>query len=189
MPGHLTILNGYDTNESLEKDFLKSEVSLKEVGNPLNYFSPFTENVQDAVLKVFYTDKKSISKEKMVELYESEAASVIAMLMDPNLKAVRFRNPLCNLHQKSRRIFMSLVCKQVSMGKDVTILTQDDIIFDTMLLWVKRRIISKDDVTVWYYGNDNAKREKIKVVETGRVEFQPRGFLDEENDILFELMR
>lgn len=188
MQGHLTILNGYDTNESLEKDFLKAEVSLKEVGNPLNYFSPFTENVQDAVLKVFYTDKQSISKEKMIELYESEAASVIAMLMDSNLKAVRFRNPLCNLHQKSRRIFMSLVCKQVALGKNVTILTQDDIIFDTMLLCVKRGLISKDDVTVWFYGNNNVAREEVKVVETGGVEFQPRGFLDETEDILFELM-
>ena len=30
MPGHLSILNGYDTNEPLEKDFLKAEVSLTE---------------------------------------------------------------------------------------------------------------------------------------------------------------
>ena len=30
MQGHLTILNGYDTNESLEKDFLKAEVSLTD---------------------------------------------------------------------------------------------------------------------------------------------------------------
>ena len=83
---------------------------------------------------------------------------------------------------------MSLVCKQVAMGKNVTILTQDDIIFDTMLLCVKRGLISKDDVTVWFYGNNNVAREEVKVVETGGVEFQPRGFLDEAEDILFELM-
>lgn len=182
MAGSLTILSGFDSNKWLKADFRKAETAMLEN-------SPLTDDVQEAIRKVFGIDPQNVDKEHWLEILESRDADLISNLYNPKVASLRIAYPMCQLHEKGRRAFTEMVCEQVANGRKITLLISDSIVLNTTLLAFKRGILTKENLTIWFYPPHNSDPELIELTTetTGCIDFQPKGFFDEEEDLFYDL--
>lgn len=120
---------------------------------------------------------------------------------------VLLENPEAHIHPAGQSRLGELIARAGSGGVQVIVETHSDHIFNGIRLAVKRRLISCDDVRLFYFYQDYAikddfeeenpldeeslyqhKVERLELLPDGRLKRQPKGFFDEWTLMLLRLL-
>lgn len=182
----IRIITGYPTKDNIGVEYRKSPTDLAK--KMLPYYSPLTQEVKDVVFSSLDIDRKCLMKDEVCDILESEYANAVASLMDNELMNVRLKNPVECLPQKCQRNFADLLWAQHKKGKNITILTQSQIVCDVIRLFVKRQGGKNADgaVEIVYFDNDG-NRHLIGIDENGGYRNKAQGMFDEQAYLIFML--
>ena len=140
--------------------------------------------------------KKSIEglRAENVGFGVSYSLSVVTALLSAKPGAlIMIENPEAHLHQDGQAKLAELICLVAQRGIQVVVETHSDHIINGVLVNCKRfekegRGIDRENVSIYYFSgqdeNHAVQYEEVKVLEDGKLEFQPIGFFDQiEKDI------
>lgn len=140
--------------------------------------------------------KKSIEglRAENVGFGVSYSLSVVTALLSAQPGAlIMIENPEAHLHPDGQAKLAELMCLVAQRGIQVVVETHSDHIINGVLVNCKRfekegRGIDRENVSIYYFSgqdeNHSVQYEEVKVLEDGKVNFQPIGFFDRiEKDI------
>jgi predicted ATPase len=140
--------------------------------------------------------KKSIEnlRAENVGFGVSYSLSVVTALLSARPGAlIMIENPEAHLHPDGQAKLAELMCLVAQRGVQVIAETHSDHIINGVLVNCKRfekegRGIDRENVSIYYFSgqdeNHAVQYEEVKVLEDGKIEFQPFGFFDRiEKDI------
>lgn len=140
--------------------------------------------------------KKSIEglRAENVGFGVSYSLSVVTALLSAKPGAlIMIENPEAHLHPDGQAKLAELMCQVAQRGIQVVVETHSDHIINGVLVNCKRfekegRGIDRENVSIYYFsGQDEShavQYKEVKIIEDGKVEFQPIGFFDRiEKDI------
>ncbi len=140
--------------------------------------------------------KKSIDglRAENVGFGVSYSLSVVTALLSAQPGAlIMIENPEAHLHPDGQAKLAELMCLVAQRGVQVIVETHSDHIINGVLVNCKRfekegRGIDRENVSMYYFNgqdeNHAVQYEEVKVLEDGKIEFQPLGFFDRiEKDI------
>lgn len=124
----------------------------------------------------------------------SYSLPVITALLSASPGAlVMIENPEAHLHPEGQAELARLMCLAAQRGVQVIVETHSDHIINGVLVNCKRYEkegygISRDSVSIYYFSGQDEEHaveyEEVKILQNGKVEYQPRGFFDRvEKDI------
>jgi len=123
---------------------------------------------------------------------------VIVALLSANPGAlILIENPEAHLHPEGQAKIAELIALVAQSGVQVIIETHSDHIINGILVACKKFEnsnlgIDKENVYMYYMGSKDEKHatkvDKVKIIEDGRIEFQPLGFFDRAETDLSYLM-
>ena len=123
---------------------------------------------------------------------------IVALLSATPNSLIIIENPEAHLHPAGQAELAKLITLVASNGVQVFIETHSDHIISGIQLACKAYEkdntmgISRDDVALYYFKNDSNNRlhiEPVKILETGILDYQPKGFFDQAENDMFQLYR
>ena len=112
---------------------------------------------------------------------------IVALLSAKPGALILIENPEAHLHPEGQAKIAELISLVSQSGVQVIIETHSDHIINGILVASKKFEdnsigISKDNVRIYYMGSKDEKHatkvDEIKIIQGGRIEFQPQGFFD-----------
>ena len=119
---------------------------------------------------------------------------IIALLKAKPDDLVILENPEAHLHPQGQRKIGELIARAAEGGAQVIVETHSDHILNGIRLAVKQQILSKEKVKLYYFctktedGVTMHTFEEPKLDGNGRLDFWPKGFFDEWDNTLLELL-
>lgn len=123
---------------------------------------------------------------------------VVALLSAKPGALIIIENPEAHLHPAGQAELARLITMVASTGVQVVVETHSDHIISGIQLACKANTenaacgISKDDVSMYYLYNQtdrSLKIDRVKILGNGRLGYQPKGFFDQMEMDMFELLR
>lgn len=123
---------------------------------------------------------------------------VVALLSAKPGALIIIENPEAHLHPAGQAELARLITMVASTGVQVVVETHSDHIISGIQLACKANTenaacgISKDDVSMYYLYNQtdrSLKIDRVKILGNGRLDYQPKGFFDQMEMDMFELLR
>lgn len=118
---------------------------------------------------------------------------VVALLSAKKGDTVVIENPEAHIHPAGQRMMGELIARVGAGGVQVLVETHSDHIVNGIRIAVKNNVIKSDDACVTYFYKDmeNAYRhtfKELKIYDDGKMSSWPKGFLDEWENALIELL-
>lgn len=118
---------------------------------------------------------------------------VVALLSAKKGDVILLENPEAHIHPAGQRRLGELIAWVGRTGVQVIVETHSDHILNGIRISVKNKLVSKEDVSLLYFYKDEKdhykhKFESPRINEDGRIDFWPRGFFDEWDNALLELL-
>jgi len=106
---------------------------------------------------------------------------VIALLKSQPGEIVMLENPENNIHPSGQRKLGELIGYVASKGVQVFVETHSDHVLNGIRIAVKRSVLSEELLRIFYFsrGNGSSSVEQIRVHKSGAFSKTPKGFLDE----------
>ncbi len=108
---------------------------------------------------------------------------LVAILSARKDSLIIIENPESHIHPGGQAALMQLISKAVANGVQVVIETHSDHIVNGALVAVKQKMISPEQLSVYYFDRDEEKHTAIAhhldVSPTGRIKNPPKGFFDQ----------
>lgn len=123
---------------------------------------------------------------------------VVALLSAKPGALIIIENPEAHLHPAGQAELARLITMVASTGVQVVVETHSDHIISGIQLACKANTenatcgINKDDVSMYYLYNQtdrSLKIDRVKILGNGRLDYQPKGFFDQTETDMFELLR
>ena len=117
---------------------------------------------------------------------------VTALVSAHSNDIILIENPEAHIHPAGQRALGELIARTSSCGAQVIVETHSDHVMNGIRLAVKNKIISNDMVEfVYFYKDENTFEHKCiypKLDEEGQFDYWPKGFFDEWDESLMELL-
>ena len=118
---------------------------------------------------------------------------VVALLTAEQGDVVIIENPEAHIHPAGQRMLGELISRVGAGGVQVFVETHSEHIVNGVRIAVKNKQISKDDVQVAFFYKDEENGYKhayksLKINDVGKMSSWPKGFLDEWEKALIELL-
>lgn len=118
---------------------------------------------------------------------------VVALLSAKSGDVIMLENPEAHIHPSGQRKLGELMAWVCRNGVQIIVETHSDHILNGIRLAVKNRTIRKELTSIFYFYKDNAdnyqhKVEKPVIHEDGRMSCWPKGFFDEWDNALLDLL-
>lgn len=118
---------------------------------------------------------------------------IVALLSSKPGDLIIIENPEAHIHPAGQRMLGELIAKAGAGGAQILVETHSDHIINGVRISVKERYISKDDVQVAFFYKDGEHGyqhtyQVLQVFEDGRLSTWPKGFLDEWEKALIDLL-
>lgn len=118
---------------------------------------------------------------------------IVALLSSKPGDLIIIENPEAHIHPAGQRMLGELIAKAGAGGAQILVETHSDHIINGVRVSVKEKYISKDDVQIAFFYKDEEQGyrhtyQELQVFEDGRLSTWPKGFLDEWEKALIELM-
>jgi len=101
-------------------------------------------------------------------------------------------NPEAHIHPRGQRRLGELIARAISYGAQIIVETHSDHLMNGIRLSVKREEISKEKVNFVYFYKDETTYDHNciypKIDENGKIDHWPKGFFDEWDECLMELI-
>lgn len=123
---------------------------------------------------------------------------VVALLSAKPGAMIIIENPEAHLHPAGQAELARLITMVASTGVQVVVETHSDHIISGIQLACKANTenaacgINKDNVSMYYLYNQtdrSLKIDRVKILGNGRLDYQPKGFFDQTEMDMFELLR
>lgn len=121
---------------------------------------------------------------------------VVALLSAQPRSLVIIENPEAHLHPRGQSELAKLITMVVSKGVQVIVETHSDHIISGVQLACKAngldrtKGIDKNTVSIYnFYNNEDhsLQMDEVKILDNGRLEYQPKGFFDQAESDMFKL--
>ncbi|MDE7359720.1 MAG: DUF3696 domain-containing protein, partial [Lachnospiraceae bacterium] len=118
---------------------------------------------------------------------------IIALLSSREGDLIVIENPEAHIHPAGQRMLGELIARAGAGGAQIIVETHSDHIINGVRVSVKEKYIAKDDVQIAFFFKDESKEyrhtyQKLKIFEDGKLSTWPRGFLDEWEKALIDLL-
>ncbi len=108
---------------------------------------------------------------------------LIAVLSAERGALIIIENPEAHIHPKGQAILMELIAMAVANGVQIVIESHSDHIINGALVALNRRILSTEQLSVYYFSRDEHAHTSIAtplaVTESGHIRRPPAGFFDQ----------
>jgi predicted ATPase len=183
------------------QELVNDDLCLGEEEVKVKTLSFQTEKWLGKILNPLKLEAKSLGKTNFLELliggfkpsnvgfgYSSILPIIVTgLIAKPNEKII-IENPEIHLHPKAQSALIEFLVKVANTGVQIFIESHSDHIINGILVQCKKFEesqndgISKDDVTINYFAQDEEKKVKItkmNIEEGGRIRYTPKGFFDQ----------
>ena len=118
---------------------------------------------------------------------------IVALLSSREGDLIMIENPEAHIHPAGQRMLGELIARAGAGGAQIIVETHSDHIINGVRISVKEKYISKDDVQIDYFFKDEGQSyrhtyQELQVFEDGKLSTWPRGFLDEWEKALIDLL-
>lgn len=120
---------------------------------------------------------------------------IVALVKASKGDVIVLENPEAHLHPKGQRYMGELIARAAAGGAQIIVESHSDHILNGIRLAVKKKIIPKEDVGLFYFGlmytEDDISYhgyEQPHIDEDGGLDFWPKGFFDEWKNALLDLL-
>jgi predicted ATPase len=119
---------------------------------------------------------------------------IITLLSIKNDKLIILENPESHIHPRGQAELGKLIALAAKNGAQLIVETHSDHILNGIRVAVKKGLIGKDDVGIFYFEKDTSNEEQfsrytnIKVDDKGELSEYPPKFLDEWSNQLLQLL-
>lgn len=118
---------------------------------------------------------------------------IVLLLSAQKGDTILLENPEAHIHPAGQSKLGELIAKAGADGIQVIVETHSDHILNGIRLAVKNRVLTPDDVYPLFFYKDADDRHQHKVMlpkidSEGRIDQWPKGFFDEWNNMLFQLL-
>lgn len=132
------------------------------------------------VLPVIIATLAAASKEKEPDDYNIDKSLII------------IENPEAHIHPNAQAKLMELICLAAKAGVQFIIETHSDHIINSILVAVKQNVLTPEQAKIYYFDRDESihatKVINLPVIEGGRLKNPPKGFFDQINIHMKQLM-
>jgi len=119
---------------------------------------------------------------------------ITALLTAEKGDLIIIENPEAHLHPQGQAKMGELIARAANEGVQIIVESHSDHLFNGIRVAVKEKLISTDDVSVFYFEREANSAEHIttitqpQITEDGRITQRPKGFFDEHTKLLDQLM-
>lgn len=119
---------------------------------------------------------------------------ILALLKAKTNDLVVLENPEAHLHPRGQRKIGELIARAAQGGVQVIVETHSDHILNGIRLAVKQKILKKEKTKLYYFCTKTSDSVTVHTYdapvldENGRLDFWPKGFFDEWDNALLELL-
>ena len=118
---------------------------------------------------------------------------IVLLLSAQNGDTILLENPEAHIHPAGQSKLGELIARAGADGIQVIVETHSDHILNGIRLAVKNQILAPDDVHTLFFYKDTDDQHRHKVLlprmdSVGRIDQWPKGFFDEWNNMLFQLL-
>lgn len=118
---------------------------------------------------------------------------IVALLSSRENDLIIIENPEAHIHPAGQRMLGELIARAGAGGAQIIVETHSDHIINGIRISVKEKYIDKDDVQIAFFFKDESKGychtyQKLQVFEDGKLSTWPKGFLDEWEKALIDLL-
>lgn len=118
---------------------------------------------------------------------------IVALLSSKPGDLIIIENPEAHIHPAGQRMLGELIAKAGAGGAQIFVETHSDHIINGVRVSVKEKYVSKDDVKIAFFYKDEKQGYRhtfceLQVFDGGKLSTWPKGFLDEWEKALIDLM-
>lgn len=118
---------------------------------------------------------------------------IIALLSSKEGDLIIIENPEAHIHPAGQRMLGELIARAGAGGAQIIVETHSDHIINGVRISVKEKHLAKDDVQIAFFFKDESREyrhtyQKLQIFEDGKLSTWPRGFLDEWERALIDLL-
>lgn len=118
---------------------------------------------------------------------------IIALLSSKEGDLIIIENPEAHIHPAGQRMLGELIARAGAGGAQIIVETHSDHIINGVRISVKEKYLAKDDVQIAFFFKDEFREyrhtyQQLQIFEDGKLSTWPRGFLDEWERALIDLL-
>ncbi len=117
---------------------------------------------------------------------------IVAILSAKPGSLILLENPESHLHPYGQAKIAELICLAAQAGIQIIIETHSDHIINGTLVAIKKELIHKDQIRIYYIDRDEenlkSRTTEVQLIKGGKIENQPQGFFDQMQMDLKNLM-